>query len=281
MSYRFLLIVFCFSIVGCGETIDARQLEIDNGLFYKKGDNTPFTGSTERFYPEPRNKVTFSKTPPEKIKECMAHFKNGMLHGTLECFSSNDQKIAIIEFKEGYKDGREAIWDSSSGNLLYEIEFEKNTKHGHEIAYDRLGERIIKEAKFSRGKPISGKQWNSSGELTANITYSENGRTGFNVNNAGEANYFNAEKGIVIRKLFMFKEGYKKPEWSDEMRYFGNMEGAYIKGINVESQQGYDKSFDYYDENGNLLGEKNIPQYVIKFGLDTDYINSLNPELYQ
>ena len=135
MSYKFLLIVFCFSIVGCGETIDARQLEIDNGLFYKKGENSPFTGLVENFHPDYRNGIRFAKISPKKIDRCNAHFKNGMFHGTLECFS-DEKIIAIIELDSGNKNGKEAIWDAVSGNLLYEVEFKKNIKHGNETTYD-------------------------------------------------------------------------------------------------------------------------------------------------
>ena len=135
MSYKFLLIVFCFSIVGCGETIDARQLEIDNGLFYKKGENSPFTGLVENLRPAYQNGVRFAKISPKKIDRCNAPFKNGMFHGTLECFS-DENRIAIIELENGNKNGREAIWDAASGNLLYEVEFKKNIKHGNETTYD-------------------------------------------------------------------------------------------------------------------------------------------------
>ena len=127
---------------------------------------------------------------------------------------------------------------------------------------------------------VSQQQWNSSGELTLNLENSDKGLTGFSVNNGGTANYYNAEKGIIVKKHFMFKEGFNKPAWSKEMRYFGNIQGAYISSISVESQRGDQKSFDSYDEDGNL-SDAQTAQYKIKFGLDDSYISSLNPDRFQ
>lgn len=277
MLRKILLIISCFSILGCEETIDARQLEIDNGLFYKKGESDPFTGLVENFSASYRNGVRFSKITPKNIGSCRAQFKKGKLHGDFECFSDNDERVSIIKLENGKKEGQEAVWDSATGNLLYEVEFNNNAKHGKEITYDSTGENVIEKAIFSNGNVVSQKSWNSEGELTSNIIKSEKGLTGFNVNNAGNVNYYNSEKGIVVRIQFMFKDGYNKPEWSSKNRYFGNMEGAYVKIVNVESQKGYTKSYDYYDENGKLLSDE-PPQYTTKFDLSDSYINSLRRE---
>lgn len=279
MSYKFLLIAFCFSIGGCGETIDARQLEIDNGLFYKKGENSPFTGLAENFPPKYENGVRFAKISPKRIDRCYAHFKNGMFHGTLECFS-DENRVAIIDFENGNKNGREAIWDAASGNLLYEVEFKKNIKHGNETTYDEFGKNLVGKAVFSQGNMVSQKEWNSSGELTLNLTNSDKGLTGFSVNNSGTVIYYSAEKDIIVKKHFMFKEGFNRPAWSKEMRYFGDMRGVYISSITIDSQKGDQKSIDFYDENGSL-SDAETPQYKIKFGLDDGYISSLNPKLFK
>ena len=108
---------------------------------------------------------------------------------------------------------------------------------------------------------MSQKQWNSSGELTLDLANSDKGLTGFSVNNGDTMSYYNAEKDIVVNKNFMFKEGFNKPAWSKEMRYFGDMQGVYLSSVSVESQKGYKKSFDSYDENGNLLDGSNPQLY--------------------
>jgi antitoxin component YwqK of YwqJK toxin-antitoxin module len=280
MKYKLLLVISCFSIFGCGETIDARQLEIDNGLFYKKGDSDPFNGTAENFYPGYGKGVTFSKIAPKNIAQCTAEFKDGELHGSLECFSNDDERIAIIELKEGKKHGKETIWDSPSGNLLYDVEFDNNSKNGYELTYDKTGENLLIEQNFSEGKIKSSKKWNSAGELTEKMTYSNKGATGFHVNNGGTASYYLADKGIVVQKEWEFKSGYKPEwEWSTEGKYYGDMEGTYIRVIVVGPPSGHNNTYDYFDENGNLKGG-DIPQYKSKKGLSESFINGLTPDSF-
>lgn len=280
MKYKLILVISCFSFFGCEETIDARQLEIDNGLFYKKGNSEPFSGTTENFILAYGNGVTFSKIAPKDVAQCTAEFRSGELHGRLECFSHNNQQVAVIELRKGGKHGKEAIWDSSSGNLLYEVEFYNNLKHGYERIYDQSGENLRAEEKFSEGKIESSKTWNSSRQLTQKMTYSNKGATGFHVDNGGTASYYIADKGILVRKLFHFKSGHNKPTWSPEGKYYGNMEGTYLSTIIVGDQNGHNNTFDNYNENGDLEGS-DTPQYKSELGLDESYVNALTPDAFE
>jgi antitoxin component YwqK of YwqJK toxin-antitoxin module len=134
-------------------------LEARDGLYYKEGTDSLFTGSTESYYD---NDTSFVK----------ADFKDGQLHGKYEAYYANGQKMGITHYKKGVKHGK-SIGFHENGNKASKTIFEKGKKDSLLVIFYPNGQKRL-EANYKNGRLNGGvTQWKSDGTLYSIKSYAE------------------------------------------------------------------------------------------------------------
>ncbi len=97
-------LLFLFLITSCTSTIGEEERIIKNGLAYKRGDRTPYTGDIVGNYLSGKKRIEM-------------HYKNGMLEGTVTQWYDSGQKWKEKTLKDGnWKTLNE--WDMD-GNKIF------------------------------------------------------------------------------------------------------------------------------------------------------------------
>jgi hypothetical protein len=105
---KIFLILFALSFIGLqlkAQEITYQDLEVKDGIVYKKGEKTPFTG------------ICIDRWENGFMMEVRA-FRNGKLHGEKKNFYENGNLKTLQVFGMGEPVSKESKWDEE-GNLLY------------------------------------------------------------------------------------------------------------------------------------------------------------------
>lgn len=105
---KIFLILFALSFIGLqlnAQEITYQDLEVKDGIVYKKGEKTPFTG------------ICIDRWENGFMMEVRA-FRNGKLHGEKKSFYENGNLKTLQVFGMGEPVSKESKWDEE-GNLLY------------------------------------------------------------------------------------------------------------------------------------------------------------------
>lgn len=168
MSYKYLLYALLpLLLVSCGTSHKSKEgfqtypgLEGRDGLYYKKGAEEPFTGSTESTY---STGTTF----------VAASFKKGKLHGTYTAYYANGQKMGVSHYKMGIKHGEAISWHEN-GEPASKVHYKQGKKDGLLVVYYPNGQKMV-EAFYSEDQLDGGfTQWTREGALFSIKSY-ENG----------------------------------------------------------------------------------------------------------
>lgn len=103
-----------------------------------------------------------------------ATFNNGQLDGSEKVYSWTDHKlIHIFPWNNGVASGTEEAFDSSTGALVKRATFVDGKYEGEVVHYSPDGKQVTARATYVNGK-LNGpyKEWDASGALTADKTYS-------------------------------------------------------------------------------------------------------------
>lgn len=189
-------------LVGCNETIDARQLKEINGLIYKIGKNEPFTGTVINFSQYDR----FSKF---ERWSCEVHFKKGELHGAYNCVSVNTGiKTNEKMYEHNFKTSLETIW-SRDGKIISKTQWIGGRRNGIEELYHPLTGKLLEQTNWLNDK-LDGQQrkWDVTGEvLLCDLTWHMQKQNGFCKWDEWEENYKNGEFD-GYRKHYILQGGY-------------------------------------------------------------------------
>lgn len=125
----FLLVIFFFTglISFSQEKIDFNLLVVKDGLFYKTGVNTPFTGQCYTLYETGE-------------KGLGGNIKNGIKDGDWIWWYKNGNKKRFAHFVDGLLEGKSTYW-YKTGIIKSEIIYSQN-RNIRQISYNKNGKRV-------------------------------------------------------------------------------------------------------------------------------------------
>lgn len=175
----FILLVTS-TIVGCNQTVDARQLQLIQGLYYKLNDSEAFTGTVTNY----RNFGTFSTS-------CIVEMKTGQLNGTYVCKTKNGFTTTELEYENNQKNGIEQVWHEDTGNLVSKTEWKNGQRDGPDERYNYNTGKLIQVVNWSENqKEGEEKVWDAKGEkLLIHLVWKDGEKTGFSIWSEWEENY--------------------------------------------------------------------------------------------
>ena len=153
MKY-FLIILLLFIFIGCNKIINSNDLTLskEDGLFYEKSNEKPFTGEV---IGRVKGKIIKGKREDEWLEyyvngslESKSNYKDGKEEGAIFWYYQNGK----LEIKGNYKDGKEEgeflSYDVNS-NVVHRYNYKEGTLEGEWFYYNQNGElrekRIYKD----------------------------------------------------------------------------------------------------------------------------------------
>ncbi len=98
-----LLVSLPLLLGGCGEKdggVNAKKLEVREGIRYRKGSDAPYTGKVFNLYKSGK-------------KESEANYKDGKSDGLVVVWHRNGQKVLELKYKDGKEvEGSYKYWNS-------------------------------------------------------------------------------------------------------------------------------------------------------------------------
>jgi len=130
-----ILALFIFMLACTNKPVIITDAQLTNDIFYYKNSYKPYTGLCE---------IKYSDTDNTKM---LLKFKDGVLHGKVQCFYP-DGTLKLTGF---YKNGLYAgTWEGwyPSGEKEYEICYENDSLNGKYIVYYRNG-NVREQGKYA------------------------------------------------------------------------------------------------------------------------------------
>ena len=109
------------TLMKCGKLIDKDRLHKKNGVYYKKNEETPYTGKAIGCY----------KNGEIKSKE---NYRDGIRDGKIISYYENEKNKNRGKYKDGEKTG-EWINYYRNGKIKYKENFKDGKKTGEWISY--------------------------------------------------------------------------------------------------------------------------------------------------
>ena len=121
MKWFFVLVLFGVELLANG--VDVKQMMEKDGLYYKKGENIPFSGVM----------VEQDKTNNIKIR---AEVFKGKMHGVVKFYNTRYGKVELeSKYLNNQKNGLEKEYSMKTGKIVRETNHRNNTKDGLEKRY--------------------------------------------------------------------------------------------------------------------------------------------------
>jgi antitoxin component YwqK of YwqJK toxin-antitoxin module len=181
------------AFAGCAEKIDARQLQRDNGLSYKRGSDDPFTG-------------TVTNVPIVEFGflgkgDCTAEMKKGLVHGKVSCEVEDGAPRYEARFREGEKDGEERVWNTETDTMVTSVEWENGRRNGVEQHYHPEHKKLLSEIHWNKDKKEGRERhWNLAGEeVLVDLMWSNGKHTGFDKRGEWDVNFVDGQYDGVRR----------------------------------------------------------------------------------
>jgi antitoxin component YwqK of YwqJK toxin-antitoxin module len=111
---------------GCGESVDARQTQVVNGLIYKRNATDPFTGTLKNYQGMARY-ATGCEEPTE------VPVKDGLFDGKITC-TTQGRKSAELAFNEGKKHGNWRVFNDR-GEVYIQVGWDNDRRDGIDKLY--------------------------------------------------------------------------------------------------------------------------------------------------
>lgn len=107
IKLRYIIIIIPLILIGCSDSdvIDSKYLIIKNGVYYKVGENRPFTGKTYTY--NERKEIVSEK-----------HYKNGKLNGPY-IYWYNDGHVMEGNYKDGIESGTWTLFDENGNEISH------------------------------------------------------------------------------------------------------------------------------------------------------------------
>lgn len=189
------LVISCtLAITGCSQKIDARQLQLNNGLNYKIGDNDPYTGTVTNV---PVNE--FARVSADG--SCVAEMKSGIVDGKVTCVTPDSKQLYEGTWRQGKRDGTEKVWFPETGQLVSVGEWKDGRKNGVHQRFNPMASKLISESHWSNGsKDGQEKHWDVSGSvLLVDLEWKDGKKTGFSKAGTTEEHYVDGKLDGVVK----------------------------------------------------------------------------------
>lgn len=216
--------LFSSVLSGCRQTIDARQLEKINGLYYKLNDNDPFTGTVI-------NNISTKYLTFIYPGNCTINYKNGEMDGDFICYSRTGEiKIAQMRLKANLRHGTEKVWDATTGALKWKIEWNNGKHHGVEEQYNPLNGKLIEEIHWDNDNKVGTERiWNLNGDVLLKDLYWINGKqTGYSIYRDHEDNFKDGKLDGINRRFELIGSFSEYQDLYTEVRTRGAGECSYM-----------------------------------------------------
>lgn len=197
MTATSTVVVLSLLTQACSQKLDAREVEVINGLYYKIKDTEPFTGTITN-QPLTNNYIF-------EVGRCDLQVKKGLQHGTTTCYATGHIKILEFEANNGKRDGLEKNWHANTQKLTRTQQWTNGQKDGVEENFSSVSGKIIARINWSGNRKVgSEKHWNSSdGSLVTDLTWSDGKKTGFERINNVVYQYKDGHEDGVRKRYFI------------------------------------------------------------------------------
>jgi len=179
-SKTMLMVFFSVGLLqGCGEKIDARQIQDIQGLVYKINASDPFTGTVTNYAPS--NFKVFVQGG------CDVSVEKGVFEGVTSCALENGTKFLEVSFSHGKENGELKQWNGSTKKLVLRVQFVNGVKEGIEERYNPESGAMIRQVHWSSNQKVGEQKiWNSSGDVLLTDLIWDGGRAESGFEKSGE-----------------------------------------------------------------------------------------------
>lgn len=140
--YLLLISLTFFSFnVNCEEINSWNQLVRKGDRFFKKSDNTPFTGILKNFFPSGSISL-------------IDNFKDGKQHGEFKSFHENGKLSMNGIFKNGLQHGEWTEYHDN-GALYWKLSYNNGVEKDGLFRMFHSNGSIMSEVTYGKGKPVS------------------------------------------------------------------------------------------------------------------------------
>jgi len=179
------------ALVGCTSRIPSGQLDFDNGIAYKHGSNTPYSGVADfdgmpdfvRNIAMDIEFVGHAYAITSGIDHCAVSFKTGAAEGSTTCYSRGGEKALFFTLHRGRLDG-EAIRYNRDGDTTFDTSWRDGALSGKQRIYSPNGKYLIhawtvrdghkrgEEVRHTgNGDDLADGTWSDDGKFTGSLFY--------------------------------------------------------------------------------------------------------------
>jgi antitoxin component YwqK of YwqJK toxin-antitoxin module len=182
-----------FVVTGCSEKIDARQLQLNNGLNYRVGENDPFSGTVTNIPVSEFARVSTDGS-------CVAEMKSGVVDGKVTCVTPDSKQLYEGTWRQGKRDGTEKVW-FPTGQLVSVGEWKGGRKDGVHQRFNPMASKLISETHWLNGnKAGQERHWDVSGNvLLVDLQWNDGKKTGFSKAGTTEEHFVDGKLDGVVK----------------------------------------------------------------------------------
>ncbi|MCK4466603.1 MAG: toxin-antitoxin system YwqK family antitoxin [Bacteroidales bacterium] len=152
--YNITTLPYCFMEGEDIREVFVDKLELKEDLYFKKGDDVPFTGRTLYYFENDQmaEEINFRKGlrhgkvkmwNEKGIPIVEADFINGEKHGQIILWYDDGQKRSVVNLKKNKREGESKIW-YKNGAIKLKANYKNDMLHGTQMKYFPNGKVKIK-----------------------------------------------------------------------------------------------------------------------------------------
>lgn len=181
------------ALAGCTSRIPSGQLDFDNGVAYKHGSNTPYSGIADfDTMPDFARDISFDTNLDEHsylnigaIDHCAVSFKTGAIEGNTTCYHRDGAKALFFTLHRGRLDGK-AIRYNRDGDAVFDTSWRDGALAGKQRIYSPDGKYLIhawtvrdghkrgeEVRQTDTGDDLADGTWSDEGKFTGTLLYTK------------------------------------------------------------------------------------------------------------
>jgi antitoxin component YwqK of YwqJK toxin-antitoxin module len=210
---------------GCGQKIDVRQLQQNNGLAYKVGDNDPFSGTVTN-YPVTQFAIV------SENGTCSVQMSHGLIDGSVLCTTDKGAKLYEGSWNEGKKNGNETVWFAQNGNVVSSREWKIGRKSGIEQRFNPHINKLISEIHWIDDQK-SGRErhWDVKGNVVlVDFNWTDGNKTGSSKEGEWEESYVDGQLDGV-RRRYAVNDSQTASSFLVEEQMVQQLEGGAVSAV--------------------------------------------------
>lgn len=223
MKKPILALLIAAALTGCQSEIDHAETVTRNGLIYKYGETTPYSGLV----------VNIPAGLPGMTALCNSQIEKGRDSGHSECLF-NGQKVYEVQYQAGNKHGTERVFDAKTGNPVAVTNWNKGRQDGVTERY--LNGHLVAQMEYTNGKQDGEEtRWSDDDQtVLTKLTWRDGEKEeGYLEDSGGRYRYLNGHlHGAQLKYDYIV--GQLKPFTSAEENYDqGKLEGVQKRFVNI------------------------------------------------